>query len=215
MTGKTARILIIAGSDSGGGAGIQADIKTVTMLGGHAMTAITAITAQNTLGVDGVHPVPTDMVLAQIDSVVRDLGVDAIKIGMIGSAQTARAVAARLESINAPIVLDPVMVASSGGVLANAETIEALHELMGWAFLTTPNLPELEALGGEAELAARGEMLLDKGCRLGSAESCFKLGRIHRRDDPVRAAALFRRALEIEPDLAAAKRALAALPEGD
>src|SRR6266478_52770 len=94
----TARILIIAGSDSGGGAGIQADIKTVTMLGGHATTAITAITAQNTLGVQAVHPVPTDMVLAQIDSVVSDIGVDAVKIGMIGSAETAEAVARYLSS---------------------------------------------------------------------------------------------------------------------
>jgi hydroxymethylpyrimidine/phosphomethylpyrimidine kinase len=89
----TARILIIAGSDSGGGAGIQADIKTVTMLGGHAMTAVTAITAQNTLGVQAVHQIPTDMVLAQIDSVVSDIGVDGVKIGMIGSAKTAYAVA--------------------------------------------------------------------------------------------------------------------------
>ena len=95
----TARLLIIAGSDSGGGAGIQADIKTVTMLGGHAMTAITAITAQNTLGVQAVHPVPTDIVLAQIDSVAGDIGVDAVKIGMIGSAQTANAVADRLTSL--------------------------------------------------------------------------------------------------------------------
>jgi hydroxymethylpyrimidine/phosphomethylpyrimidine kinase len=157
------RILIIAGSDSGGGAGIQADIKTVTMLGGHPMTAVTAITAQNTLGVQAVHPVPTEMVLAQIDSVVNDIGVDAIKIGMIGSAETAQAVASRLENIAAPVVLDPVMIASSGGVLADPETIESLHELMGWAFLSTPNLPELEALGGEAELTARGEMLLIKG----------------------------------------------------
>src|SRR5437763_12547028 len=91
----TARILIIAGSDSGGGAGIQADIKTVTMLGGHAMTAITAITAQNTLGVQGVHLVPVEMVLAQIDAVVADIGVDAIKIGMIGSRETARMLAGR------------------------------------------------------------------------------------------------------------------------
>jgi hydroxymethylpyrimidine/phosphomethylpyrimidine kinase len=157
------RILIIAGSDSGGGAGIQADIKTVTMLGGHAMTAITAITAQNTLGVQGVHHVPTEMVLQQIDSVVSDIGVDAVKIGMIGSAETALAVAERLETINAPIVLDPVMVSTSGGVLANAAAIEAMHALMDWAFLTTPNLPELEALGGEAALTARGEILLIKG----------------------------------------------------
>lgn len=157
------RILIIAGSDSGGGAGIQADIQTVTMLGGHAMTAITAVTAQNTQGVQAVHQVPTDMVLAQIDSVVADIGVDAVKIGMIGSAQTARAVAGRLEEIGAPVVLDPVMVATSGGVLADAETVAALEELMGWAYVTTPNLPELEALGGEAVLTERGEILLVKG----------------------------------------------------
>lgn len=159
----TPRILIIAGSDSGGGAGIQADIKTVTMLGGHAMTAITAVTAQNTLGVQGVHHIPTDMALAQIDSVIADIGVDAVKIGMIGSAETARAVAARLESINAPVVLDPVMVATSGGVLADAETIAAMEDLMGWAYVSTPNLPELEALGGEAALTAQGEILLIKG----------------------------------------------------
>jgi hydroxymethylpyrimidine/phosphomethylpyrimidine kinase len=90
---KPARILIIAGSDSGGGAGIQADIKTVTMLGGYAMTAVTAITAQNTLGVDAVHLIPTEMVIAQIESVVSDIGVDAVKIGMIGNAETANAVA--------------------------------------------------------------------------------------------------------------------------
>ncbi len=157
------RILIIAGSDSGGGAGIQADIKTVTMLGGHAMTAITAVTAQNTVGVQAVHLIPTEMVLQQIDSVVSDIGVDAIKIGMIGSAETALAVAARLEHINAPVVLDPVMVATNGGVLADRETVDSLHELMGWAFVTTPNLPELDALGGEHELTLRGEMLLIKG----------------------------------------------------
>jgi len=115
-----ARVLIIAGSDSGGGAGIQADIRTVTLLGGHAMTAITAITAQNTLGVQGVHPVPTDMVIGQMESVISDIGVDAVKIGMIGSAQTAAAVAERLAMLEGvPIVFDPVMVASSGSVLAD------------------------------------------------------------------------------------------------
>jgi hydroxymethylpyrimidine/phosphomethylpyrimidine kinase len=93
----TPRILIIAGSDSGGGAGIQADIKTVTMLGGHAMTAVTAITAQNTLGVDAVMAVPAEMVCKQIEAVIGDIGVDAVKIGMIGSAETANAVADRLE----------------------------------------------------------------------------------------------------------------------
>ena len=89
----TARILIIAGSDSGGGAGIQADIKTVTMLGGHAMTAITAVTAQNTVGVTNVHPVPAEVILSQIESVIGDIGVDAVKIGMIGGAFAANQVA--------------------------------------------------------------------------------------------------------------------------
>jgi hydroxymethylpyrimidine/phosphomethylpyrimidine kinase len=144
----TPRILIVAGSDSGGGAGIQADIKTVTMLGGHAMTAITAITAQNTLGVSGIHPIPTDMVLAQVDAVVRDIGVDAVKIGMIGSARTALALAEKLEELpGVPVVFDPVMVASSGAVLADEATVAAFERLMDRATVVTPNLPELEALG--------------------------------------------------------------------
>jgi hydroxymethylpyrimidine/phosphomethylpyrimidine kinase len=160
----TARILIIAGSDSGGGAGIQADIKTVTMLGGHAMTAITAITAQNTAGVQAVYAVPADMVLAQIDSVVEDIGVDAVKIGMIGSAVTAVAVAERLARLaGVPIVFDPVMVATSGGVLADPATIAAFEALMGLATLVTPNLPELDALGGEEAVLAHGCALLVKG----------------------------------------------------
>lgn len=163
----TARILIIAGSDSGGGAGIQADIKTVTMLGGHVMTAVTAITAQNTLGVDAVHPIPTDIVIAQIASVVSDIGVDAIKIGMIGSAETALAVADSLIDINCPIVFDPVMVATSGSVLADDATIAAFHDLMAIATVTTPNLPELEALGGEAALS--GSVLVKGGHGAGDA----------------------------------------------
>ena len=157
------RILIIAGSDSGGGAGIQADIKTVTMLGGFAMTAITAITAQNTLGVQDVHPVPTEMVLAQIESVVSDLGVDAIKIGMLGSAATAEAVADAIGGIEVPVVFDPVMVATSGSVLADEDTVKAFGRLMDLAWLTTPNLPELEALGGEETILAHGCALLVKG----------------------------------------------------
>ena len=144
----TARILIIAGSDSGGGAGIQADIKTVTMLGGHAMTAITAVTAQNTVGVQAVHPIPTEIVMAQIESCVSDIGVDAVKVGMIGSAQTAEAVADYLKRLTVPIVFDPVMVATSGSVLADARTISAFHALMAVASVVTPNMPELNALGG-------------------------------------------------------------------
>jgi len=159
----TARILIIAGSDSGGGAGIQADIKTVTMLGGHAMTAITAVTAQNTRGVDAVHPIPTDVVIAQIDSCLADIGADAIKIGMIGSAETATAVADRLMHVDVPIVFDPVMVATSGAVLADAPTIAVFRRLMQVARVTTPNLPELEALGGEAAVLLSAQALLVKG----------------------------------------------------
>ena len=161
--GPPARILIIAGSDSGGGAGIQADVKTVTMLGGHAMTAVTAITAQNTLGVDAVHMVPTQMVIDQISAVVSDIGVDAVKIGMIGNADTAHAVVDSLSDQSFPIIFDPVMVATSGAVLADADTISAFERLMRLATLTTPNLPELAALGGKDALLARRFPLLLKG----------------------------------------------------
>ena len=154
----------IAGSDSGGGAGIQADLKTVTMLGGFGMTAITAITAQNTLGVQAVHPIPTDMVLAQIDSCISDIGVDAVKIGMIGSADTAIAVAARLAALdNVPIVFDPVMVATSGSLLADDATIAAFERLMAIATLVTPNIPELTALGGDSIAVRFGTHVLAKG----------------------------------------------------
>lgn len=177
LENRPPRILIIAGSDSGGGAGIQADIKTVTMMGGHAMTAITAITAQNTLGVDAVMPVPTDMVMAQIRAVVDDIGVDAIKIGMIGSAETATALAEYLHDERpqhkpfshstllspVPVVFDPVMVATSGAKLADTQTIIAFDRLMKLASLTTPNLPELEALGGHEELQRNYVMHLIKG----------------------------------------------------
>jgi len=167
---STARILIIAGSDSGGGAGIQADIKTVTMLGGHAMTAVTAVTAQSTLGVTGVHPVPTEMVLAQIDAVIADIGVDAVKIGMIGSAFTAEQVAGRLEQIresqpDLPIVFDPVMVATSGAELADDATIRAFARLMKVATIATPNLPELKRLTSEDDpVAAALHLVGEHGC---------------------------------------------------
>jgi hydroxymethylpyrimidine/phosphomethylpyrimidine kinase len=142
------RILVIAGSDSSGGAGIQADIKTITMLGGYAMTAITAITAQNTTGVQAVQALPEDMVAAQIASCLSDIGADAVKIGMLGSPGIAHLVADRLENFAGPIVFDPVMIASSGSVLADEATIAAFGRLMSLATLTTPNLPELEVLSG-------------------------------------------------------------------
>jgi len=146
-----ARILIVAGSDSGGGAGIQADLKTVTLLGGHAMTAITAITAQNTLGVTAVHAVPADMVIAQIDAVVADIGVDAVKIGMIGSAEIVERVADWLDRpdlAHVPLVFDPVMIATSGSRLADEAAIAAFGRLMKRATVSTPNLDELGTLSG-------------------------------------------------------------------
>jgi hydroxymethylpyrimidine/phosphomethylpyrimidine kinase len=160
---KPPRVLIIAGSDSGGGAGIQADIKTVTMLGGFATTAITGITAQNTLGVTDVMLVPPSMVIAQMDAVVSDIGVDAVKIGMIGSPETVEAVAERLERLAVPIVFDPVMVATSGSELADAATVAAFGRLMRLASVVTPNLPELKALGGAEAVLAHGCHLLAKG----------------------------------------------------
>lgn len=146
----TPRILIIAGSDSGGGAGIQADIKTVTMLGGHAMTAITAITAQNTLGVERIETLPARFVVQQMASVVEDIGVDAIKIGMLGNYDISDAVANEVASglYAGPIVFDPVMVATSGASLADTRTIESMDRLARMSRLVTPNLPELAALCG-------------------------------------------------------------------
>ena len=163
MSKRTARILIVAGSDSGGGAGIQADLKTVTMLGGHAMTAITAITAQNTLGVQAVQAIPAELVVAQLRSCIDDLGVDAVKLGMLGSAATAHAVADVLAALDVPIVFDPVMVATSGAALADADTIAAFGRLMRLAMVTTPNALELEALGGEGAVLVHGCALLAKG----------------------------------------------------
>lgn len=166
----TARVLIIAGSDSGGGAGIQADIKTIAMLGGHPMTAVTAVTAQNTLGVDAIHAIPAEVILAQIDSVVSDIGVDAVKIGMIGSAFAAKQVANRLQELKAaqpglPVVFDPVMVATSGGQLADDATVAAFGRLMDVATVATPNLPELKRLTSEEDpVAAALNLVGQHGC---------------------------------------------------
>lgn len=157
------RILSIAGSDSGGGAGIQADIKTITMLGGYAMTAICALTAQDTTGVHAVVTVDPAMIAAQIDACVKDIGVDAVKIGMLGSPEIAKVVAARLEHLSVPIVFDPVMIATSGAALADSATIAAFERLMALATLTTPNVPELVALGGDAAMQKRGIAYIAKG----------------------------------------------------
>lgn len=142
------RVLSIAGSDSGGGAGIQADLKTFSALGCFGMTAITAITAQNTLGVRAIHSVPPDMLRAQIDAVVEDIGVEAVKIGMLHSPETVAVVADAVRRYQLPhVVLDPVMVATSGDRLMAEETIDALvRELFPLAQVVTPNLDEAALL---------------------------------------------------------------------
>lgn len=165
------RVLIVAGSDSGGGAGVQADIKTVTALGGYAATAITAITVQNTLGVHGVHGLPPDLVRAQARAVLEDIGADAMKTGMLGDAAMVRAVADILDGAGVPAVVDPVMVAKGGAPLLAAEAVAAVRERMiPRAALLTPNAPEAAALTGEpvesADQARRaGEALLELGAR--------------------------------------------------
>jgi len=165
------RVLIIAGSDSGGGAGIQADIKAVTALGGHAATAITAITVQNTLGVHGVYPLPLDLIEAQARAVLDDIGADAVKTGMLGSVAVVERVAAILDTTDAPAVVDPVMVAKGGAALLEPDAIEAVRRLMvPRAALLTPNAPEAEALTGivVADLDGQrraGEALLAMGAR--------------------------------------------------
>lgn len=142
------RVLIVAGSDSGGGAGIQADIKTVTMLGGFAMTAITALTAQNTLGVHGLLPIPTDFIVQQMRAVLGDIGADAIKTGMLHSAEVIEAVMAALPA-DIPLIADPVMVAKGGAALLQPDAVETLKALLvPRAALLTPNLPEAEVLCG-------------------------------------------------------------------
>jgi hydroxymethylpyrimidine/phosphomethylpyrimidine kinase len=144
------RVLIVAGSDSGGGAGIQADIKTVTALGGYAATAITALTAQNTHGVQSIHPVPPDFIAAQMDCVLDDIGADAIKTGMLGDGVTIEAVAGILAArAGVPVVVDPVMVAKGGARLLDSEAVAVLKDrLVPLATVLTPNLPEAEALTG-------------------------------------------------------------------
>jgi len=145
------RILVIAGSDSGGGAGIQADIKTVTALDGFAMTAITALTAQNTQGVFGIHDIPPSFVAEQIKLVLRDIGADCIKIGMLHSPEIIEIVSKTLseEAAEIPVIVDPVMVAKGGASLLEKEAVEALKSLiLPKALILTPNIPEAEALAG-------------------------------------------------------------------
>jgi hydroxymethylpyrimidine/phosphomethylpyrimidine kinase len=165
------RVLAIGGSDSGGGAGVQADIKTITALGGYAASAITAITVQDTLGVHGVHPIPPEVVAAQIRVVLADIGADAIKTGMLGEADVAVSVVEALADWPAiPLVVDPVMVAKGGARLISDRALGPLRQLMARAALVTPNAPEAEALTGLAitdtdDLRRAGEALLTSGVR--------------------------------------------------
>ena len=168
---RMGRVLILAGSDSGGGAGVQADIKAVTMMGGFAATAITAITVQNTLGVHGVHPLPLELIAAQARAVLEDIGTDAVKTGMLGSVEVVETVAALLDEAKAPAVVDPVMVAKGGHPLLPDAAVEAVRRLMiPRAALLTPNAPEAEALTGltvrdiDGQRRA-GEALLNLGAR--------------------------------------------------
>jgi hydroxymethylpyrimidine/phosphomethylpyrimidine kinase len=170
---KHGRVLIVAGSDSGGGAGIQADIKTVTMLGGYAATAVTALTAQNTQGISGVLDVPPEFVAQQMAAVLDDIGADAVKTGMLGGAGVIEAVAAVLERLapTVPLVLDPVMVAKVGRKLLDDQAHDALMtRLVPRATLLTPNIPEAEILAGirignaDAMIAA-GRALLAAGAK--------------------------------------------------
>lgn len=166
------RVLSIAGSDSGGGAGIQADLKTIAALGCYGMTAITALTAQNTTGVRAIHGVPAQMLADQIDAVVEDIGVDAVKIGMLHAPEIVRTVAAAIERHRLQrIVLDPVMIATSGAVLIGEDAVSVLvRELFPKAVVITPNLDEAallvgRPLGNEAEMEAAARQLLEMGAR--------------------------------------------------
>lgn len=171
LEGSQARILIVAGSDSGGGAGIQADIKTVTALGHYAMTAVTAITVQDTRGVHAIHEVPSLLIGAQMRVCLDDIGADAIKTGMLHDAGVIGAVAAELARLKArpQLVIDPVMVAKGGHRLIDASAIDALkRDLLPFASVLTPNVPEAETLTGitirdVADLEHAGRMLMSLG----------------------------------------------------
>lgn len=168
------RLLIVAGSDSGGGAGIQADIKTATAHGVFAMTAVTAITVQNTLGVHGVHPIPNDVIAAQMEVCLTDIGADAVKTGMLHDAGVIAAVLDTLARLapDTPLVVDPVMVAKGGARLIDDTSLSAIRErLMPRATLITPNAPEAAALLDDAEprtvddLLRLGRLLRTRGAR--------------------------------------------------
>jgi hydroxymethylpyrimidine/phosphomethylpyrimidine kinase len=151
------RVLTIAGSDSGGGAGIQADLKTFLAFGVHGMSAVTAVTAQNSRGVHGVWPLPVEAVVAQVRAVVDDIGVDAVKVGMLGTAAVAAAVADALAGLAVPVVVDPVCVSKHGDPLLAADALDVLRtRLLPLATVVTPNLDEVAALTGLRVSSAGG-----------------------------------------------------------
>ena len=159
-----AAALTIAGSDSGGGAGIQADLKSFVAMGVYGASVITAVTAQNTKAVTAIHPIPDDVVVAQIKAVLEDIRIDAIKIGMLGTPSLIAAIADALQDFDGPIVLDPVMVAKSGDTLLADSAIEALKAfLFRRATVLTPNLPEAAKLVGEGTPFAQAQALLRQG----------------------------------------------------
>lgn len=153
------RALTIAGSDSGGGAGIQADLKTFAAFGVYGTSAITALTAQNTLGVSAIHVLPAEFVTAQIEAVVSDIGCDAVKTGMLATSAIVEAVVAAVEALDLPnLVVDPVMIAKSGDRLLDADAVHAVRaSLLKVARVVTPNIPEAEALAGMS-IQSRGDM---------------------------------------------------------
>ena len=182
------RVLIVAGSDSGGGAGIQADIKAVSALDGFAMTAVTALTAQNTIGVHGVFPVPPDFIQAQMRAVLGDIGADCVKTGMLHDSAVIEAVTEVLESDipDVPVVVDPVMVAKGGAALLDAAAVETLRtRIVPRAALLTPNVPEAEALSG-IKIATPDDMRAAADILLGLGPAAVLLKGGHLAGDTVR-----------------------------
>jgi hydroxymethylpyrimidine/phosphomethylpyrimidine kinase len=190
---NTPTAITIAGSDSGGGAGIQADLKAFARCGVHGATAITAITAQNTIGVSAIHPVPAEIVLAQVRAVAEDIGIDAVKVGMLGTAPVTEAVAEALDELPAgtPVVVDPVMISESGAQLLEPEAEQALlAHILPRASVLTPNLPEARVLAGRASSSStpadeedEAELLVRSLLALGPASVVLTGGHRHRATD--------------------------------
>lgn len=182
-----ANILTIAGSDSGGGAGIQADLKSISATGAFGLSVITALTAQNTVGVDAIYPIAIDFLKQQMQTVARDIQIDAVKIGMLGTPEVTEAVAAFVVNLDCPLVVDPVMVAKSGDRLLHADAIASLRDLLiPKATLITPNLPEAADLLGLVEVDDRDSMQAQASAllKLGPRAVLLKGGHLSTEDSP-------------------------------